>query len=245
MCIRDRYNQASINKISDIHFINFKEDYECNSDNKSTQKAFRINNFYQDGVPAIYISDVTLTNVDNNSKFFFANHTRHLNPVVFCGKRDCTGIYNTPIFDLTGSFFGKPMHFFGHNLGAGRDGDCDFYKVWNGHACNPKFGQLQMLKPEGGRETIISPLTISRNDYSEDFVEEMKMTHEIDSAAKFAGLVKLEHEHKVEFKATMPTGIKYKLVAPNDDDYTIIRVCLLYTSPSPRDLSTSRMPSSA
>eukprot|EP00831_Metopus_contortus_P061375 TRINITY_DN5322_c0_g1_i3.p3 TRINITY_DN5322_c0_g1~~TRINITY_DN5322_c0_g1_i3.p3 ORF type:complete len:101 (-),score=26.52 TRINITY_DN5322_c0_g1_i3:139-441(-) len=27
--------------------------------------------------------------------------------------------------------------------------------------------------------------------------------------------------------------------------YTLIKVCLLYTSPSPRDLSTSRMPSSA
>ena len=26
---------------------------------------------------------------------------------------------------------------------------------------------------------------------------------------------------------------------------TIVRTCLLYTSPSPRDLSTSRMPSSA
>ena len=30
-----------------------------------------------------------------------------------------------------------------------------------------------------------------------------------------------------------------------DNDYTIIGGCLLYTSPSPRDLSTSRMPSSA
>ena len=30
-----------------------------------------------------------------------------------------------------------------------------------------------------------------------------------------------------------------------DDDYGRSRACLLYTSPSPRDLSTSRMPSSA
>ena len=29
------------------------------------------------------------------------------------------------------------------------------------------------------------------------------------------------------------------------DSYLLIRICLLYTSPSPRDLSTSRMPSSA
>ena len=31
----------------------------------------------------------------------------------------------------------------------------------------------------------------------------------------------------------------------NDDGIEPIRICLLYTSPSPRDLSTSRMPSSA
>ena len=30
-----------------------------------------------------------------------------------------------------------------------------------------------------------------------------------------------------------------------DDNYELVAVCLLYTSPSPRDLSTSRMPSSA
>ena len=30
-----------------------------------------------------------------------------------------------------------------------------------------------------------------------------------------------------------------------DNQYERVRVCLLYTSPSPRDLSTSRMPSSA
>ena len=30
-----------------------------------------------------------------------------------------------------------------------------------------------------------------------------------------------------------------------NDLTTLIKICLLYTSPSPRDLSTSRMPSSA
>ena len=35
----------------------------------------------------------------------------------------------------------------------------------------------------------------------------------------------------------VPKGKKYKIVEDSD--------CLLYTSPSPRDLSTSRMPSSA
>ena len=40
---------------------------------------------------------------------------------------------------------------------------------------------------------------------------------------------------------TNPYNKNNKLITEND----IINICLLYTSPSPRDLSTSRMPSSA
>ena len=42
-------------------------------------------------------------------------------------------------------------------------------------------------------------------------------------------------------------NIIHKIIeASNIDETTgVIEVCLLYTSPSPRDLSTSRMPSSA
>ena len=35
------------------------------------------------------------------------------------------------------------------------------------------------------------------------------------------------------------------LITPGDPDASLLYTCLLYTSPSPRDLSTSRMPSSA
>ena len=41
----------------------------------------------------------------------------------------------------------------------------------------------------------------------------------------------------------MPEGAKVQLEF--DTSYANFKVCLLYTSPSPRDLSTSRMPSSA
>ena len=40
-----------------------------------------------------------------------------------------------------------------------------------------------------------------------------------------------------------PSGWSEPFQTPEFDEYTYI--CLLYTSPSPRDLSTSRMPSSA
>ena len=41
-------------------------------------------------------------------------------------------------------------------------------------------------------------------------------------------------------------ALDYVLIKLNDDgDFKNRKICLLYTSPSPRDLSTSRMPSSA
>ena len=39
--------------------------------------------------------------------------------------------------------------------------------------------------------------------------------------------------------------VRYQLKTPYRDGTTHVSFCLLYTSPSPRDLSTSRMPSSA
>ena len=50
---------------------------------------------------------------------------------------------------------------------------------------------------------------------------------------------------------TIESSLNMKLMGGGNSDpennqvYTVYRICLLYTSPSPRDLSTSRMPSSA
>ena len=58
------------------------------------------------------------------------------------------------------------------------------------------------------------------------------------------------YEHTIIARQdTSPSEIKLltekysKIVEKNDGE--ILKTCLLYTSPSPRDLSTSRMPSSA
>ena len=50
-----------------------------------------------------------------------------------------------------------------------------------------------------------------------------------------------------ELKITPEPEIIYPLLAASGEEINRIRFngCLLYTSPSPRDLSTSRMPSSA
>ena len=51
---------------------------------------------------------------------------------------------------------------------------------------------------------------------------------------------------KHEKKFAENTGERLlKFMSTLDDTLEGYRVCLLYTSPSPRDLSTSRMPSSA
>ena len=55
-------------------------------------------------------------------------------------------------------------------------------------------------------------------------------------------------EQGVELKVVKNTLIRKaleKAANVNNENYDGIYACLLYTSPSPRDLSTSRMPSSA
>ena len=63
------------------------------------------------------------------------------------------------------------------------------------------------------------------------------------SSAEFAeGLTVLTGETGAG-KTMVVTGLR--LLAGGRADASRVRDCLLYTSPSPRDLSTSRMPSSA
>ena len=47
------------------------------------------------------------------------------------------------------------------------------------------------------------------------------------------------------FKAGDTVTVAYRIIEGNKERVQLYRGCLLYTSPSPRDLSTSRMPSSA
>ena len=55
------------------------------------------------------------------------------------------------------------------------------------------------------------------------------------------------HESVIAMLALDRAGVEMELMAPNIDQMHVVNhyTCLLYTSPSPRDLSTSRMPSSA
>ena len=77
---------------------------------------------------------------------------------------------------------------------------------------------------------------IEKFDLSVDVSEVGEVIEIGDGVARVSGLEKVMSSELVE----LPNGV-YGMALNLEDD----NVCLLYTSPSPRDLSTSRMPSSA
>ena len=61
-------------------------------------------------------------------------------------------------------------------------------------------------------------------------------------------VVHLKQARNVKYADFMEPGQKLTIVATilkEEEQYTTLKTCLLYTSPSPRDPKTSRMPSSA
>ena len=59
------------------------------------------------------------------------------------------------------------------------------------------------------------------------------------------GIDLLKENKNFEFEVVDNTDAEFLKNKITDFDAASVRTCLLYTSPSPRDLSTSRMPSSA
>ena len=66
----------------------------------------------------------------------------------------------------------------------------------------------------------------------------------VDAALRKSGIVVVMNKSHIETPEHMVTTMKAVYEAGYVAEVTF-RICLLYTSPSPRDLSTSRMPSSA
>ena len=65
----------------------------------------------------------------------------------------------------------------------------------------------------------------------------VKITHKMDEKIVTGGMTDAKGRFKVEQITLGPNVLEFAYVG--------YKTCLLYTSPSPRDLSTSRMPSSA
>jgi hypothetical protein len=185
-----------------------------------------MNNFYQDNNNFVTMKNLTLTNILDQNIFYFANHKRHLDTPAYCGKRDCTGNYNFMFYDSDGSIFGenKPMHFFGNNPGAGRDGDCTFFTEWNGHACNPEYAQMILTWKGDERGLVIFPLMLKIENYGEDKPDELKFYHETDSPKEVTSLVKRFTTTRVTTSQTMPSGLTYQMITQNDSDWVIYHV---------------------
>ena len=78
--------------------------------------------------------------------------------------------------------------------------------------------------------------------------EEALEYHAAEPAGKIRIVPTKPHGTARELSLAYSPGVAYPCeeIAENPDDaYKYTSNCLLYTSPSPRDLSTSRMPSSA
>ena len=77
--------------------------------------------------------------------------------------------------------------------------------------------------------------------------QSIRRVHQKKGSSRFAGKGILDLQEEI---GCIPKSVGHALddldaVVDAFEDRRVHRVCLLYTSPSPRDLSTSRMPSSA
>ena len=224
------HNSTSVNfklggrqELSDLTIKNFVKDESCSK----VSYAIRMNNFYQDNTSEIYINRVTIENVSDENKFYFANPKKHPNSSSYCGMNLCTGNNNTPFYDMDGSIFGeanKQMHFFGNNRGAGQDGDCTYFAEWNGHACNPVYGQLIIRVPADERGLRFQPVTLTIDDYAEDVSDGLKFNHWTDSPSNIVNMVKMAKMTNITFSQSLPSGVRYELKGPHDSDFAMFKV---------------------
>ena len=110
------------------------------------------------------------------------------------------------------------------------------------------------------RENPFKKMPVDTEKYL-DFVHDVTSTESLDYAALLTRMNKLELEDDCNLSQLLTaalgltaesgefTEIVKKIILQgkpyNEDNVFHMKSCLLYTSPSPRDLSTSRMPSSA
>ena len=218
-----KFSFGGTQEVESVDFVNFNESSECPN---TKQTAIRMNNFYQDNGVFITFKDISLQNVDDKNKLFFPNHKKHLDSPAYCGKIDCTANYNNLFHDVNGNIMGtnKDMQYFGNNIPAGRDGDCTFFEDWNGHACNPTYGQLLLTRQPDERGLNIFPLHLKIEKYEDDISDDLKFANETNGPLEVTSLIKLGVETFVSTSQTMPSGLTYQLNSKNDSDYVIIKI---------------------
>ncbi len=102
---------------------------------------------------------------------------------------------------------------------------------------------------EGERNSALTNLNINAKKINGKFSQFISADFDISGGDSILGVVKdLSSTYKIilELERLMyPIRLRFGIGYGNINFYESSNTCLLYTSPSPRDLSTSRMPSSA
>ena len=94
---------------------------------------------------------------------------------------------------------------------------------------------LTKASPDTSEEAPILPGAFIWNfDNPEEAVKRLKFSLELNEIESFSPMIEKKHQPRL-----VPSDTEF------DEQWHLSNTCLLYTSPSPRDLSTSRMPSSA
>ena len=94
----------------------------------------------------------------------------------------------------------------------------------------PRTGKLEYFNPKTESYALVDAPGLDRGDFADLGGDAMIIIPDLVVTATTAGLGK---------------AIGAGALAAGAGEYARLKICLLYTSPSPRDLSTSRMPSSA
>ena len=115
---------------------------------------------------------------------------------------------------------------------------CDFRPHFNGDLIN-LFTAIYPLGSKLETERQFKNITIQISEWI------LKNRSRFSAGDRFQIIVGWPLDVRASGRQCVKTGGTFDELQQLLDDRTLITICLLYTSPSPRDLSTSRMPSSA
>ena len=133
------------------------------------------------------------------------------------------------------------------------DDDEDTFEVFIGRKENEMDPNIGLTSPDPSRDELLLDETTRLALNADTGIVTRYTNSDVPESTRRASIVFIDQASVVS-----PTGVadtrgprKFSLTDPRDgypEPETLIPdggICLLYTSPSPRDLSTSRMPSSA
>ena len=133
--------------------------------------------------------------------------------------------------------------------------------LFSGMSLNAKIKKEKKVKKQNNSGPLyqVKPKNISLGEYEELWED---LDHKMEGSKECSSIITIKW-----LRGIITTGLRFSIVSEENDDLiaageergiliclyitfdsddnTVDYTCLLYTSPSPRDLSTSRMPSSA